>query len=285
MPMARIRRLPVETMIKVLAESDRVLSPLLAGCTQCRKSRPATSTPQEDDEVPTRLDGTAVHARPGREGFDHLVDVDFTSHVLPNCELVIRLASRTPPHTGDRRRGGQPVASWLSRASFPIGFGCRCFGQASLLHLPRDRLAPCPADHRRDSLTGEWQRVLGRRAYTRLRLPPNRCAPPAAGRAPTRLCGPSAICAPATSARERMPSSLTRGSLTPRSFLTSAYALPRPSSIYPWRVKNLGRAAGRAVQPGQDFFALACCLAVPISSSRAPCRPPRGSHDPSRLAR
>src|SRR5690349_20889311 len=36
-------------------------------------------------------------------------------------ELVIRLTSLTPRDTGDRRRVGQPISSWQSRASFPSG--------------------------------------------------------------------------------------------------------------------------------------------------------------------
>src|SRR5262249_39984800 len=65
-----------------------------------------------------------------------------------------------------------------SRALVPIGFGCRRFGQASRLHLHRDRLTPCAAHHRRDSLTGEWPRLLGREAPPCPRLSQNRRAHP-----------------------------------------------------------------------------------------------------------
>ena len=107
------------------------------------------------------------------------------------------LTSLTPRDTGDRGRISQPIAFWQSRASVAIGFGCRRFGQASRLRLHRDRLTPCAAHHRRDSLTGEWPRLLAREAHPCL-LSQNRRAPPPARQAQTPLGGLSAIRAPVT---------------------------------------------------------------------------------------
>jgi hypothetical protein len=111
----------------------------------------------------------------------------------------VRLSPSTRERVRHRKRSlSSHMATRRPTLSDPIGFGCRRFGQASRLHLLRDRLTPCAAHHRRDSLTGEWPRVLVRKAYPCLRLSHNRRAHPPAGQAPTRLGGLTAICTPVT---------------------------------------------------------------------------------------